>query len=176
MKIIINGKRFKKYISKEELEKITYTLAEKINSAYNRKNPIFLIVLKGSIFFAADLLRKITIKCTIETIRTSSYGMNMTGGNVKLSIENLSIKNKHVIIIEDIVDTGNTIKELLNKLSLQKPKSIAVTSLLLKPNSLQNDIKIEFVGKKIPSKFVIGYGLDYAEKGRNLPEIYILDE
>jgi len=176
MNIMINGKKFKKFILKDEIENIVKSLASQINQAYQGKNPLFLIVLKGSIFFAADLLRQITIDCEIETVRASSYGMRMEASDLKLNIENLNVKSKNIIIIEDIIDTGNTINQLTNKLTLQAPKSIAIVSFLLKPQSVQKNIQFDFVGKEIPSKFVIGYGLDYAEKGRNLPEIYILDE
>lgn len=172
---IANGKRFKKFIIKSDIDKIVDDLAEQINRDYAGKKVLFLVVLKGSIFFSSDLLRKIKLDCEIETVRASSYGNKMKNDKLRLCIENIEIKNKHVIVIEDIVDTGNTLSKLLNKLRNENPASLEAISFLSKPENRKINVKVKYIGIQIPPLFAIGYGLDYAEQGRHLPDIYILD-
>ncbi len=176
-KIAVNGKVFHKFISKEMIDKTVTKMATEINKDYDGKKPVFLIVLKGSVFFGADLIREVNLECTMETIRAKSYGNQMqSSGNVDLFIENLDLKGKDLIIVEDIVDSGLTLKSLIERIEKTKPASLEVATFLYKPDAVKVDLNIKYIGIKIPSDFVLGYGLDYAELGRNLKDIYIHKE
>ncbi len=176
-KIAVNGKVFHKFISKEMIDKTVTKMATEINKDYDGKKPVFLIVLKGSVFFGADLIREVNLECTMETIRAKSYGNQMqSSGNVDLFIENLDLKGKDLIIVEDIVDSGLTLKSLIERIETTKPASLEVATFLYKPDAVKVDLNIKYIGIKIPSDFVLGYGLDYAELGRNLKDIYIHKE
>ncbi len=173
-KIAVNGKVFHKFISREMIEITVAKMANEINRDYENKKPVFLIVLKGSVFFGADLLREVNLECTMETIRAKSYGNQMqSSGNVDLFIENLDLKGKDLIIVEDIVDSGLTLKSLIERIQEIEPASLEVATFLYKPDAIKVDLDIKYIGIKIPSDFVLGYGLDYAELGRNLKDIYI---
>ncbi len=172
----IRGKTFKPYLAEEKIRSKVDELAERINKDYEGEKVFFLIVLKGSIFFAADLLRRINVDLEIETIRARSYGLKMNSESVDLQYEKLDIEGKRVLIIEDIVDTGKTLDKTFKSLSALEPASLEAASFLTKPDNLVLDVKVKYVGFEMPPQFVIGYGLDYAERGRNLPDIYILDE
>lgn len=175
-KYIINDKKFKIFISKEEISQIVNNLAAKITNDYQNKEIIFVLTLKGSLFFAADLIRQIPLDCSIEVISAKSYGSEMeTSGNVKIVNLLPEIENKHVLIIEDIVDSGLTIQTLFDKISISKPASLSAVTLLSKPSMRKVEVDVQYVGKDIPPEFVIGYGLDFDEKGRQLPDIYVLD-
>ncbi len=171
--IEIKDHYFKKIISKEEIAEMVDLIAARINEDYKDKEPLFLVALKGAIFFAVDLLRKITIDCEIETVTAQSYGDNMvSSGNVLLSLSNVKLVDKDIIIIEDIVDSGRTMQRLLDKLKQRGAKTIETVALLTKPEQYKCNINIKYFGKAISPDFVIGYGMDYAEKARNLPDIY----
>lgn len=175
--VIVNNKKFKLLILPDKIQEAVERIAKEINQDYKNKKPVFIITLKGALIFAVDLLKKIECDCEIETIRAKSYGSGMvSGGNVLISQMTGNIRGKDVIIIEDIVDTGLTIFQLRRELELYHPKSIKVATFLLKPAMLQNPVEIDYVGIEIPPEFVVGYGLDFAEYGRNLPAIYVLDE
>jgi hypoxanthine phosphoribosyltransferase len=126
----------------------------------------------------SDLLKNITINCEMDFFKLSSYGdEKISAGRVKLLKElNADIKDRHLIVVEDIVDTGLSIKYIEELIEGHQPASVKVASLLMKPDSLKYDVKIDYIGFKIPNKFVIGYGLDYAQKYRNLSSIYVLSE
>lgn len=176
-RISINDKAFKVFISQEEIEKAVKSIADRINNDYAGKTPLFLLTLKGAVFFAVDLLKQIQLDCEIETISAKSYGSEMTSsGNVKVKNLDARIKGRDIIILEDIIDSGFTIKALLEELSKQEPNSIEVATFLSKPEMLKTNVSVKYVGIEIPPRFVVGYGLDYAEKGRQYPVIYILDE
>lgn len=173
-KIAVNGKVFHKFISREMIDITVAKMANEINKDYEGKEPVFLVVLKGSVFFGADLLREVNLECTMETIRAKSYGKQMhSSGNVDLFIENLDLKGKDLIIVEDIVDSGLTLKSLIERIKKTEPASLEVATFLYKPDAIKVDLDIKYIGIKIPSDFVLGYGLDYAELGRNLKDIYI---
>lgn len=175
--IIINGKKFKPYISKEKIDNAIAKIADEINRDYFGRKPVFLAILKGSIFFAADLLRKINLDCTLETISAQSYGQSLeSSGNVDIKYQNIDIKNKDVIIVEDIIDTGLTLTEMTKELLKLEPKSIETACLLSKPDARKNDIEVKYLGFEIDNLFVIGMGLDYAQHGRQLPYIYIAED
>ena len=175
--VIINDKQFKVLLDPEIIEKAVSQIAEAINRDYAGKCPVFIITLKGAVFFAVDLLKKINLECQVETIRAKSYGAGMvSGGNVLISQMTGSIQDKDVIILEDIVDTGLTAMQLIRELSRYKPASIKIATFLMKPEMIKSDVAVDYVGIEIPPAFVVGYGLDYAEKGRNYPAVYAINE
>lgn len=147
--------------------------SKKINSDLEGEKPLFLAVLNGSFVFAADLMREITTPCEITFVRLSSYSGTSTTGQVKQLIGlNESLEGRTVVIVEDIIDSGLTMKELLHTLSAYKPKDIRIASLLVKPGNLKVDLDINYRCFDIPNDFIVGYGLDYDGEGRNLPDIY----
>lgn len=173
----IHDSEFKLYIKEEQIRKRIKELSEQINNDYKGKRPIFLLTLKGAIIFAADLMREIEIPIQVETIIAKSYGMQMaTSGDVKLIENPVNFKDRDIIIIEDIVDTGYTMKSLLERLNKSEPKTIEICTLLFKPKNLEVPLNVKYVGFSIEPLFVVGYGLDYAECGRNLKSIYIKTE
>lgn len=175
--IKIKDKVFSPYIRKEELNRIIDQVADRINADYQGKEPLFLVVLNGAMIFAADLFKRITVPCTISTIRVSSYcGMSSTGEVKELAGLTENITGRDVIIVEDIVDTGITMGHLLKKLRAHQPASLKLCSLLFKPEKFTGDYPIDYLGRAIPNEFVVGYGFDYDEFGRNYPEIYSIKE
>ncbi len=175
--IEINGKTFGKFIDRSEIQRIVTLLADRLNEDYRDKDPIFLIVLKGSVFFGSDLLRHITINCEMDTIRARSYGDSMTSSGI-VRLDNLSFncEGRHVVIIEDIVDTGLTLEAMYKKLLKLNPASVAAVTMLSKPAQRKVKVEVQYIGMEIEPVFVIGYGLDYAERGRHLPDIYRLTD
>ena len=173
----LNNKLFEKFISQEEIEEIINILAKKINSS-KLNNPIFLAILNGSFLFAADIMRKITIpNAEISFIKLSSYsGTKSTGLVNELIGINKDISKRNIVVLEDIIDTGNTLEKIIFMLKENNVSKIKIAALLYKPEAYTKKIKIDFVGKEISNDFVVGYGLDYDEIGRNLPHIYKLKE
>ncbi len=176
--IRVGNEKFVPYIKEEDILKRVADLGSRISEEYHGKLPIFIGILNGSFMFLSDLLKNVSIKCEMDFFKLSSYGdEKISSGKVKLLKElNADISDRHVIIVEDIVDSGLSMKyieELINELN---PASMKIASLLVKPNSLKYDIKIDYIGFEIPDKFVIGYGLDYAQRYRNLRSLYILEE
>jgi hypoxanthine phosphoribosyltransferase len=151
-------------------------LADMINKDYAGKNPVLISILKGSVIFMADLLRRLEIPCSIDFIAVSSYaGGTESSGIVRLMMDlRDSVEDRHVLLIEDIVDTGLTISYLRNNISTRNPRSFKVCTMLFKPDSFEQDEKLDYVGFEVPNKFVVGYGLDYNEQYRNLPYIGVL--
>lgn len=164
-------------ITKEEIEKRTSELAAEISRDYKGKKLIMICVLTGAMVFFADLIRKIEIPLEVDTIVASSYGAGMTtSGSVRISKDiKYDISGKSVILVEDIIDTGVTLKTLTQMLVTRVPESLKVCSLLDKPSRRRVDFEGDYVGFKIPDEFVVGYGLDYAEQYRNLPEVCTLN-
>jgi len=176
--IFINGEKFIPFLTEEQIQKRVTELAEEISNDYRDTVPIFIGVLNGSFIFMADLLKKISIESEVDFFKLSSYGdSKISSGLVKLVKDlNCDPNGRDIIIVEDIVDTGLSIKYIEEIFENYNPKSMKVATLLLKPESLKYDIKIDYIGFRIPSQFVIGYGLDYQQKYRNLPSIYVLSE
>ncbi|MBR4029867.1 MAG: hypoxanthine phosphoribosyltransferase [Clostridia bacterium] len=162
-------------LSKEQINEKVKELGAKISEDYKGKDLFVVVILKGSVIFAADLLREISIPVTIDFISVSSYGSGTTSGQVKI-IKDLScsIEGKNVLIIEDILDSGNTLFNLTKMLGDRNPESIEICTLLNKPDRREAEVATRYSGFDIPDEFVVGYGLDYAEKYRNLPYIGIL--
>ena len=156
------------------LEKVK-AVAERINHDYEGKTPLFLAVLNGVFMFAADIMREITIPCEISFVKLASYQGTASTGVVKevMSI-NEDLTGRHIIILEDIVDTGFTINQMLEILDAHNPASIEICSLLVKPGKLQVPLNIKYMAMEIPNDFIVWHGLDYEQQGRNLPDIYTL--
>lgn len=173
-KITVNNEVFELYIDEKKLQTRIRQLGKKISKDFKNKTPIFIGVLNGSYIFFADLIRQIPIDCEVDFMKLSSYGdSKISSGNVHLLKDlNCQVKDRHIIVVEDIVDTGLSIDFIKRLLLVQQPASLSVVSLLLKPKSLKIPVSVDYVGFKIPSEFVLGYGLDYAQKGRNIPSVY----
>lgn len=175
MKIEIEDKEFDLLIEYDQIKKRTRFLGIQLNVDYENKVPLFLGVLNGSFIFMADLIKQINISSEISFVKVSSYnGSDTSSGVVKEVIGlDVNLKNRDVIIVEDIVDTGITLSYLLEQVKAQNPASVSVCTLLFKPNSLKKEIEeIAYVGFEIQNEFVVGYGLDYKGLGRNLTDIY----
>lgn len=176
--IHVGSEVFKIYLSEEKIQERIKELAEQLTADYNDKLPIFIGVLNGSFLFMSDLIKHIDVKCEIDFFKLSSYGdAKISSGKVKLIKElNADIEGRHIVIVEDIVDSGLSIKYIEELIATHNPASMKVASLLVKPNSLKYDVKIDYIGFEISDEFVIGYGLDYAQHYRNLRAIYKLEE
>jgi hypoxanthine phosphoribosyltransferase len=176
--VTCNGDRFKLLISKERIEKRLKELGEEIDAEYAGKKPILIGVLNGSFIFLADLMRNISIPCEVDFFKLSSYGdEKVSSGNIKKLKElDAEIEGRDVIIVEDIVDTGLSMNYILHQVKNLNPASVKIATLLYKPNALKYDVTLDYIGFEIPTLFVLGYGLDYAQEGRNLAQIYVLDE
>jgi hypoxanthine phosphoribosyltransferase len=176
-KLIIANETFSEYLSESKIQARIKELAQKISEDYVDKVPVFIGVLNGSFLFMSDLVKNVNIDCEIDFFKLSSYGdEKISSGKVTLIKElNCDVNGRDLIIVEDIVDSGLSIKFIEELISHHNPKSMRVVSLLVKPNSLRYNVKIDYIGFEIPSKFVIGYGLDFAQKYRNLRSIYVLD-
>ena len=176
--IQIGNEKFIPMLSQEKLANRVKELGEQISQDYEGKLPIFIGVLNGSFMFMADLMKQVTIHCEMDFMKLSSYGdEKISSGNVKMLKElNADISERHVIVVEDIVDSGLSINYMDGLLKQLSPASIKYASLLVKPNSLKYDVKIDYIGFEIEDQFVIGYGLDYAQRYRNLRAIYQLSD
>jgi hypoxanthine phosphoribosyltransferase len=173
----IKDKTFKTSIPEAEILKHVKEVADRINRDMADKNPLFLAVLNGSFMFAADLMKLITIPCEISFVKLASYQGVISTGSVREVIginENLS--GRTVVIVEDIVDTGLTMKRMIESIGTRNPASVHICTLLLKPEKLQEELDVEYVAMKIPNDFIVGYGLDYDQQGRNLRDIYTVVE
>ncbi len=177
MVIQVLDKKFEPYIKAEEIKEQVDKLAHQINTDYADKKPLFIAILNGSFMFASDLFKELTIPAEICFIKLASYKGTKSTGNVITSIGlDEPLNGRHVIIVEDIVDTGKTLHEFLPQLINQQPASLKIAALLHKPEALAHPLIIDYLGFKVPNKFLLGYGLDYDGLGRNLKEIYQLVE
>ena len=177
-RIIVNKNTFVPLINEETLQIRIKELAKQISQDYKNKVPIFIGVLNGAFIFMSDLIKQIDLNCEVDFLRLSSYGdAKISSGKVRMVKDlNCDVNGRDIIIVEDIVDTGLSLQYMRRLMENYKPASVKIISLLVKPKSLKYDAKIDYIGFKIPSKFVIGYGLDYAQKYRNLRSIYVLSE
>ena len=173
--IQVLDKKFRISIPEAEVIKRIDTVAAQINRDMAGKNPIFLAVLNGSFIFAADLMRRITIPCEISFVKLASYqGTTSTGKVTEVIGINEDLSGRTVIIVEDIVETGTTIRQMMESLGTRNPESVHVCTLLLKPEKLKVDLDLDYVVMRIPNDFILGYGLDYNQQGRGLRDIYTL--
>ncbi len=176
--ITVRDEPFKLLYDPETIQARVSELGAQISRDYAGREPIFIGVLNGAFIFMADLMRAVTIDCEMDFLRLSSYGdRKISSGEVNLIKGiNAHVKGRDVIVVEDIIDSGLSVRFMREMLLLEEPASLAVASLLLKPECAKIDFKIDYVAFEIPNLFVIGYGLDYAQKVRNLPALYILDD
>jgi hypoxanthine phosphoribosyltransferase len=175
--IQIHDKTFTPFISKELIQQHVAAIAQQISTDYAGKDPLMIGILNGSFIFAADLFRGLTIDASISFIKLASYkGTSSTGQVVTAVGLEEDIHGRHVIIVEDIIDTGKTLSSFLPELHHRQPASIKIATFLTKPSALKYDITADYCAFEIENKFVVGYGLDYDGSGRNLPELYILKE
>ena len=173
----INNKKLIKIIDEVSIQKRVKEIAIELTSKFKDKKPIFIGVLNGSFIFISDLVRNLSINCEIDFIKVSSYKGQDTTGTVRL-LKDISadITNRDVVIVEDIIDSGLTIEFLVKRLKGASPKSISIVTLLLKPDIARLSLPIDIIGFEIAPDFVVGYGLDYDQDLRHLPEIYRLDK
>lgn len=171
--IQVKDKLFVPFLREEEIQKEIRRVASEINRDYEGKEPLFLCILNGSFMFASDLLKNVTIPCNVSFVKLASYQGTDTTGKVKelMGLQD-SVEGRHVIIVEDIVDTGYTMCDILGSLSDKNAASVAVCALLCKPDKLKVDINLKYLAMNIPNGFIVGYGLDYDGFGRNLRDIY----
>ena len=166
---------FKKYISKTQINQVINDVVVKINDDYKNKTPVFLIVLNGAFFFGADIIKKFNGNCEISFIKVASYDGTQSTGNVSTVMGvDPSLKGRDVIIIEDIVDSGNTIEAILKILEQEYVKSYKIATMFYKPLAFTKTYKVDYIGMEIENDFIVGYGLDYNGLGRNLNTIYKL--
>ena len=175
--VTYNGLDFVTFIDREQIASRVQAMAQEIMRDCGDKKPLFICVLNGAFAFASDLFRAFEADAEIAFVRLKSYDGTGTTGTVKeIHGLNEDIAGRTVIVVEDIVDTGFTMKKMVADLEAKNPAQVKVASLLHKPDSLQCEVKVDYVGFTIPSKFIIGYGLDLDEQARNLPDIYVLKE
>ena len=174
-----NNKNISVYITEKEIDKQVTKLAKQINDDYQGQEVTLICVLKGSFMFFADLVRKLNVDVRTQFITASSYGSGTTSsGEVKSNVDKLDtslIEGKNIIIIEDIVDTGHTYHKLINGISLHNPKSFKFATLLFKPARLEREVNLDYICFEIEDKFIVGYGLDFDEKYRELPFIGLMN-
>jgi hypoxanthine phosphoribosyltransferase len=175
--IRIHDKEFVPSIPSEEILEQVRRVANEINRDYEGQQPLFLVVLNGSFIFAADLMREITLPADVSFVKLASYQGTSSSGTVREVIGlNTDITGRPIIIVEDIVESGLTMAHMIATLKKQNPKSVDICTLLLKPEKLEVQLDIKYVAMEIPNDFIVGYGLDYNELGRNLKDIYTIKE
>ena len=173
--ITVHDKQFKPYISADEISDEIKRVASEINKDYSGRKPLFIAILNGAFMFAADLFKEITVEAEICFIKLASYKGIKSSGQVLTAIGlDVDLVGRDIIVIEDIVDTGNTLSKFLPQLENHHPASLKIAALLHKPEAMVHPIKIDYLGFNVPDKFLLGYGLDYDGLGRNIKEIYQL--
>jgi hypoxanthine phosphoribosyltransferase len=173
--IRILDKNFRELISEKAIQERIVELAAQINKDLESKDVVFLAILNGAFLFAADIFRHIDLQARISFVKLASYEGTSSSGTIKELIGwNEDIKNKSVVVIEDIVDTGNTLERIVDELVIRKVSEIRIATMLYKPAAYTKKISLDYVGFEIPNDFVVGYGLDYDGYGRNLPSVYTL--
>jgi hypoxanthine phosphoribosyltransferase len=175
MEVTLFDKTFEPYLTASQIQEKVKALAAELDANYNGKKPLFIAILNGSFIFAADLFKEITIEAEICFIKLASYKGTKSTGHVITAIGlDTDITNRHIIILEDIIDTGKTLHEFLPQIHNQQPASVEIAVLLHKPEATKFEVPINYCCFSIPNRFVLGYGLDYDGYGRNLKEIYQL--
>ena len=172
----MHDKTFEVMISADEVDRDVENVAAQINADYaDRQTPLFLGVLNGSFMFMSDLMKKIDFNCELSFVKLASYAGTSTTGKVQelIGLKN-NIEGRHVIVVEDIVDTGESIEHLMRSLSGHNPASVEVATLFFKPNSYSKQIPIKYKALEIGNEFIVGYGLDYDQLGRNLKDVFVV--
>lgn len=175
--VTLHDKSFRPFLTEKEIQDAIKQLANKIQKDYQDAKPIFIGILNGSFLFTADLVREFKGDCEVTFLRMASYEGTESTGDVQtvLGIKE-ELKGRDVVIIEDIVDTGNTVEKLFEVLTKEQPKSLKIATLLYKPNAYTKQISIDYVAITVGNEFLVGYGLDYDGLGRNLKDIYIIND
>lgn len=174
--VTIRGDRFGLYLSRERIAERVQALGRRISEDYEGKKPILIGVLNGAFMFLSDLMKQISIDCEVDFLKLSSYGDSKISSGVVRELKKIDaeIRNRHVIVVEDIVDSGVTMKYIMDQLERHDPASLRCATLLQKPDATKVTVPLDYVGFEIDNLFVVGYGLDYGQIGRNLADIYIL--
>ena len=173
----VKDKTFATSITEQQIRQRVSEIAAQISSDFEGKNPLLLGILNGAFIFAADLMRAITIPCEISFVKLASYqGVTSTGKIKEVIGINENLTNRHVIIVEDVVDTGHTMNRMIETLGTRNPASVHICTLFLKPDKLEVNLDIDYAAFSIPNDFIVGYGLDYDQQGRGLKDIYTLYE
>ncbi len=175
--IQLHDKTFEPYLTEDEIEQAVSQVCEKLNTDYSSKRPLFVVILNGAFVFASKVFTQMKMDCEVAFLRVSSYRGTKSTGNIeeKLALD-VDLNGRHVVILEDIVDTGNTMERLRVDLKTGGAESVAICTMLFKPDAFKKDYPIEYIGLEIPDRFVVGLGLDYDELGRNIPSIYQLKQ
>jgi len=172
----VRDKNFTIFIESSEIIKKVKSLSEQISRDYEGKNPLFIVVLKGGFIFASDLFKHVSGPAEVTFVRLASYEGTQSTGKINTLLElTENIEGRHVVIVEDIIDTGLTMQMLLERLRRDKPASVEIASFLVKPEALTVKLDIKYVCFEIESRFVVGYGLDYEGHGRNSADLFVLD-
>lgn len=174
MQIEIDGKVFEEFISYDQIKKRIRLLGIQLSVDFEKSNPVFLGVLNGSFMFLGDLMKEVSIPCEVSFVKVASYqGVERTDDMKELIGLSADLNGRDVIIVEDVIDSGHTLKKIIKDLKAYETRSISICSLLVKPNAVQVEIpEVQYVGFEISNEFVVGYGLDFNNMGRNLPNIY----
>ena len=177
-KVTIIDRDFELFIPYEKIRSVVEEMAEKMNTDFNGKNPLFICILNGSFMFATELFKRISLlDAEISFIKLASYsGMNTTGNVKELIGLNEDLTGRVIVVLEDIVDSGITIAKTIEQIQAKNPAEIKIATLLLKPEALKTKVQLDYVGIEIPNDFIVGYGLDYNGRGRNLIDIYKVTE
>lgn len=176
-KVTVHDKDFEVYLDRGTIWKRVQSIGAQIDKDYEGQDPLFIGVLNGAFIFAADLFRVLNINAEISFVKLASYeGTSSTGEVVTAIGLKEDVKDRHVIVVEDIVDTGKTLSKFIPQVLEQSPASLKIATFLTKPEALKHNVKADYVGFEIPNKFVVGYGLDYNGQGRNLTDLYQLVE
>ena len=174
-KIKVKDLEFSVSITAKEIDKAAQKVADEINHDLKGKTPLFLVILNGAFMFAADLFKKINIECEVSFVKLSSYVGTKTTSTVRelIGLDEV-LKDRYVVIVEDIIDTGITMENTIQKLKHLEAADVRIATLLFKPDAFQKNYPIDYIGMEIPNEFIVGYGLDYDGYARNLPDIYTL--
>ena len=175
--MIVKDKNFKIYISESEIGTIIRNLAAQVSADYRDGDLVACPILTGAFMFAADLVRRLTIPCEVSFVRYASYSGMSSTGQVKCMLPfPPEIEGRDVLIIEDVVDSGFSMRHMLDAVWALHPRSVKICTLFFKPDAFKGDYKVDYIGRNIGNEFIVGYGLDYDEHGRTLKDVYVLDE
>jgi len=174
--MMLDQKNFTKYLNRHEIDVAVKGVAERLNRDYAGKKVILVCVLKGAYVFCADLIRQLDLDVDVEFVRLSSYGRALRSSGTVTILKDISadIRDKHVLIVEEIIDSGRTLRFLFDRLKASDPASVEIVTLLDKKAKRVTDVPVKYVGREIEDQFLVGYGLDLEEKSRNLPDVYYL--
>lgn len=173
----IKDKEFKTFISEEEIQGIVKRLAAEVSRDYEGRDMVACPILTGAFMFASDLVRRLTIPCEVSFVRYASYSGMSSTGQVKCMLPfPPEIEGRDVLIVEDVIDSGLSMKHMLQAVSALRPRSVRICALFYKPDAFKGDYKVDYIGRNIGNEFIVGYGLDYDEHGRTLPEVLVVSE